>query len=166
MTNPTELAGPTGVIVEKIVDQQMLDAAYSVRFDVFVEEQKVPVEEELDALDTDPTTIHVLALDGTWPQEQALGTARLLPTPGHPGHFHIGRVAVRESARGRKVGAALMLALEQIARDVTAAGEVVIELSAQIQATPFYLKLGYEPVSGEQYLDAGIPHQDMIKTIA
>ncbi|XCB30317.1 GNAT family N-acetyltransferase [Arcanobacterium hippocoleae] len=48
-----------------------------------------------------------------------------------------------------------------VARFASAAGKVEIEISAQVQAVPFYKSLGYELRSCEVYLDAGIAHQDM-----
>lgn len=155
----------SNVVVTVVSTEELLERAYQVRLKVFVEEQLVPLEEEIDALDVDPNTVHVLAIDTL--SGSALGTARLLPTPGKPGHFHIGRVAVDSYHRGRNVGAALMTSLERIAvsRTQPDAVPVVIELSAQIQASGFYHRLGYEQISQRQYLDAGILHVDMAKTL-
>jgi predicted GNAT family N-acyltransferase len=161
MTQDTVTAG--GVRVERIENEVLLQAAYDVRLEVFVHEQQVPPDEEIDALDTDPTTTHVLALDVA--TGKALGTARLLPNAERPGHFHIGRVAVRKEARGRQIGAALMRALEDIAAQETD-GPAEIELSAQIQASGFYRTLGYEQSGDHEYLDAGIRHIDMKKKLA
>lgn len=166
MTTQVEPENHSEVLVVKVTNQAMLEQAYAVRLEVFVNEQDVPLEEELDALDTDPTTIHVIAVESVNPSGGALGTARLLPTPGQPTHFHIGRVAVHKSARGRDVGAALMGALEQVAVSLCAPEPAVIELSAQIQASGFYRRLGYEQHREEQYLDAGIWHVDMVKTLS
>lgn len=166
MTTTPSADLPADVIVVKVTSHEMLERAYAVRLEVFVQEQNVPIEEELDQLDTDPTTTHVLALDAQNPDGPALGTARLLPTPNVSHHFHIGRVAVRASARGRNVGAALMSALENRAAQECAPNEAHVELSAQIQASGFYKKLGYEQVSDRQYLDAGILHVDMGKTVS
>ncbi|MCK6396686.1 MAG: GNAT family N-acetyltransferase, partial [Zoogloea sp.] len=47
--------------------------ASPIRFTVFVDEQKVPVELELDEFD--PLSCHALALAG----DEAIGTGRLLP---------------------------------------------------------------------------------------
>lgn len=151
-----------GFSVVEVSSDEQLQHAYDVRLEVFVAEQNVPVEEELDALDTDPTTTHVIAVDDA--TGETLGTARLLPAPNQPGHFHIGRVAVRKSARGRKIGVALLSVLEDVAQMQSSSSATVIELSAQTQATGFYSKIGYEQLSEKQYLDAGIWHVDMAKT--
>ncbi|MCF2705670.1 GNAT family N-acetyltransferase [Arcanobacterium haemolyticum] len=132
-------------------------ACFDIRLEVFVEEQHVPIDEEIDAHDSDSSTIHVLAdVDG-----EAAGTLRVLPEG--PGHCHIGRVALRKVARGTGLGRKIMdyaaeVALERCCDDT---GTVVIELSAQVQAIGFYEACGYELIPGEPYLDAGIPHRDM-----
>ncbi len=113
---------------------------------VFVEEQNVPAEMEID--DWDPKSVHAVAFDG---DGHALGTGRLLPDG------HIGRMAVLESARGAGIGSALLETLMNAAR---ARGHREAVLSAQTHAVPFYRRHGYE-ICGTEYLDAGIPHVDM-----
>lgn len=168
-----------------VTDRAGLEEAWRIRFEVFVDEQHVPPEEEVDARDEDPATLHALAfLDGV-----PVATGRVLPD-GTPGHVHVGRVAVRAAARGSGVGASIMAHLEGMALaeygipgdaetlgdaetpgDAGTSGEprhltVRIALSAQESAVGFYSRLGYSPVSGERYLDAGIWHQDMARTVA
>jgi predicted GNAT family N-acyltransferase len=120
--------------------------AAPIRYKVFVEEQKVPEESEID--DWDPLCVHALAYgdDG-----RPLGTGRLLPDG------HIGRMAVLHEARQLGVGSALLTALMQDARR---AGHAQALLSAQTHAIPFYRRHGYAVVGGE-YMDCGIPHVDM-----
>jgi predicted GNAT family N-acyltransferase len=120
--------------------------AVPVRHTVFVEEQKVPAEIELDEFD--PASLHALAFG---PDEGVLGTGRLLPDG------HIGRMAVLRQARGAGVGAALLRALMQAAR---ARGDREVMLSAQTHAIPFYERFGFV-AEGEEYDDAGIPHRAM-----
>lgn len=122
------------------------ELAAPIRFTVFVVEQKVPAEEEIDAWD--PLSVHALALDAAG---HALGTGRLLPDG------HIGRMAVLREARGRGVGSALLTALMAEARR---RGHAHAVLSAQVHAIDFYRRHGYAVVSGE-YLDCGIAHVDM-----
>lgn len=124
----------------------MRAAAERVRFTVFVEEQKVPAEIELDEFD--PVSLHALAFgaDGA-----VLGTGRLLPDG------HIGRMAVLREARGAGVGSALLRALMQAARS---RGDRRVVLSAQTHAIPFYERFGFV-AEGEEYDDAGIPHRRM-----
>lgn len=146
-----------------VTTREELAAVWDVRFAVFVEEQGVPREVEVDDLDEAPTTSHVLAVDddGT-----VVGTGRLLLDG--PGHVHLGRLAVLAEHRGRRVGALLVRAIEALALERHAAGEppaVEVVLSAQESAMGFYAALGYAAVSGERYLDAGIWHQDMARTL-
>jgi predicted GNAT family N-acyltransferase len=122
------------------------DEAAPIRYAVFVDEQKVPAEIELD--DWDALSLHALALDA---QGRVLGTGRLLPDG------HIGRMAVLQSARGQGVGTALLRALLQAAR---ARGDREVVLSAQTHAMPFYEKAGFI-AEGDDYDDAGIPHRQM-----
>jgi predicted GNAT family N-acyltransferase len=122
------------------------DEAAPIRYAVFVDEQKVPAEIELD--DWDALSLHALALDA---QGRVLGTGRLLPDG------HIGRMAVLQSARGQGVGSALLRALLQAAR---ARGDREVVLSAQTHAMPFYEKAGFI-AEGDEYDDAGIPHRQM-----
>jgi predicted GNAT family N-acyltransferase len=116
-----------------------------IRFTVFVDEQKVPAEMELD--EHDPVCVHVVAKSAG----RAVGTGRLLPDG------HIGRMAVLREARGQGVGAAMLLALMEKARQ---RGDKEVALSAQTHAIGFYRKHGFVE-EGPEYLDAGIPHQSM-----
>jgi predicted GNAT family N-acyltransferase len=122
------------------------DEAVAIRYSVFVEEQLVPEDLEID--DFDPVSVHALAraADGS-----AVGTGRLLPDG------HIGRMAVLRQARGRGVGSALLRALMNESRQ---RGNRDAMLSAQVHAAAFYERHGYV-VEGEPYDDAGIPHVAM-----
>ncbi|TAM90851.1 MAG: GNAT family N-acetyltransferase [Candidimonas sp.] len=119
--------------------------ATAIRAEVFVREQHVPRELELDARDAD--SIHALAYDGIL----AIGTGRLLPDA------HIGRMAVRKPYRRRGVGSLLLEALLAEARR-RGDGEVV--LAAQLHAIPFYRRHGFV-AEGAVFLDAGIEHITM-----
>ncbi|WP_148220680.1 GNAT family N-acetyltransferase [Xylanimonas cellulosilytica] len=153
----------TLLTVERVTTPEQLAEAFAVRTDVFVVEQQVPEELELDDLDHATTTTHVLARTGAG---EVVGTARLLTDPEHPGEVHVGRVAVRATARGTGAGAALMRALEEVALAEHAGpdGTVRVLLSAQVQAIGFYERLGYV-VHGPVYLDAGIDHRDAAKVL-
>jgi predicted GNAT family N-acyltransferase len=121
------------------------DEAQRIRFTVFVEEQRVPPELEMD--EHDPRCIHALALaDG-----QAIGTGRLLPDG------HIGRMAVLKDWRGRGAGRALLRALVEAARQ---RGDREVALNAQVQVLGFYRAEGFEP-EGSVFEEAGIDHQAM-----
>lgn len=132
---------------------QDLEACLKLRFEVFVDEQGVPVEEERDALDD--TATHLLALqDGT-----PVGTARIV---FQDDTAKIGRVCVVKTARGTGLGAKLIEACVCVARNQ--AGVTRAKLGAQTHAIGFYEKVGFE-VYGPVYLDAGIDHRDMVKPL-
>ncbi|WP_288408077.1 GNAT family N-acetyltransferase [uncultured Herbaspirillum sp.] len=120
--------------------------AQPIRFEVFVDEQQVPAEIELD--DMDPHCLHAVAYDDAG---QPLATGRLLPDG------HIGRMAVRKAGRGKGVGGAVLQALMQAARQ---RGDVEVILNAQVQAEGFYQAHGFAR-EGEEFTEAGIAHITM-----
>lgn len=121
----------------------------AIRFEVFVEEQKVPVEEEIDA--NDPLSIHAIV----WIDGEAAACGRLLPDG------HIGRMAVRQPYRGLGLGGLVLQHLMQRARQ---RGDREVVLSAQTHALGFYEKFGFV-AEGSVYLDCKIPHRDMRKIL-
>ena len=118
-----------------------------IREKVFIAEQAVPPELEWDT--EDAQAVHFLAYEGDY----AIGTARLLPDG------QIGRVSVLKDWRGLNVGDALLAA---VIAEAERRGLHEQRLSAQVQATPFYERHGFRILS-EEYLDAGIPHVDMLR---
>ena len=123
--------------------------AAPIRFAVFVQEQGVPPEIELD--DMDGRCLHAVAFHDNLP----VGTARLLPDG------HIGRMAVLGEWRGRGVGGRMLATLIERAR---ARGDREVALSAQVHAVPFYRAHGFVE-EGAEYLEAGIRHQSMRKVL-
>ncbi len=134
----------------RLADWQADRAALrAIREQVFVREQSVPLEMEWDEFDI--VSRHVLAEASGRP----IGTGRLLPDG------HIGRMAVLPEWRGQGVGGALLQTLLDTAR---AAGHERAVLNAQVQATAFYRRFGFEP-EGEAFLDADIPHVAMFRRL-
>ena len=88
------------------------------------------------------------------------------PSSEHPGRVHLGRLAVRSIARGTGLGARVVAALEQTALSHSGRSSVEMVLSAQERAMGFYERCGYRVLSGHRYLDAGIWHQDMARTVS
>ena len=119
--------------------------AKRIRFTVFVQEQAVPPELEMD--EQDAQCVHALA----YSDDRAIGTGRLLPDG------HIGRMAVVRDWRGRGAGKAMLRSLIDAARR---RGQREVALSAQVHAVEFYSAEGFEP-EGAVYEEAGIPHQAM-----
>lgn len=125
-----------------------LPTCHALRRAVFILEQNVPPELELDGLDA--TATHLLATVDDHP----VGTARLI-TKDDTGK--IGRVCVLSAHRGAGLGEQLILAAMDHFR---AAGLTRAYLSSQSHAIPFYERLGFV-AEGPDYDDAGIPHRDM-----
>jgi predicted GNAT family N-acyltransferase len=129
-----------------------LDAARALRIDVFVGEQGVSVDEELDGRDDEAT--HLVAVDA----DHVVGTCRLL---GAAPRVRLGRLAVAASARRRGVASALLAHAEQWARE-QGADEIV--LAAQTTALPLYAQAGYI-ARGARFMEAGIEHVMMHKLL-
>ena len=133
--------------------EQEVAGLRALRLEVFVKEQGVPEELELDALDE--TAIHAVASEGGI----VVGTGRLILTA--PGEAQIGRMAVRRSARRRGIGGQILRFLETEAK---ASGSTRVELHAQRYVSKFYRQHGYEE-EGDPFVEAGIEHVLMRKTL-
>lgn len=131
---------------------------FNLRTEVFVNEQNVPIELELDEKDNSEHTIHI----GYFNVDELIGVARLIDMDKEV--IHIGRVAIDKNHRGEGIGHKLILGCEDIAKKVLNR-DFNIELSAQVYVETFYKKLGYNRINNNIYIDAGIEHIDMRKTI-
>jgi len=143
------MAGMDVIKVKKISSEAEFAKAYSIRLRVFVREQGVPKEIELD--EEDKTATHFLAaLDG-----RPVGTARLIIKRGEA---RIGRMAVLKSCRSKGVGKELLKSAVRLARQ---RGVRKIFLHAQVQVIGFYEKMGFRSV-GPAFTEAGIRHRKMV----
>ncbi len=132
--------------------------ACAIRTTVFVHEQGVPPDEEIDEHDrTDREAVHVIARDDAG---EPIGAGRYYRT--EPSTVRIGRMAVLASHRGRGVGAFVLAALLSEAEK---RGYDRAHLHAQTHAREFYIKNGFID-DGEQLWDAGILHQPMTRKLA
>ncbi|MBO0962586.1 GNAT family N-acetyltransferase [Neobacillus sp. MM2021_6] len=138
--------------VKIVENQNELEDAFSVRKIVFVEEQNVPLEEEIDQFE-DVATHFVMYQEGA-----PVGAGRFRIVDGYG---KVERICVMKEARKTGTGKALMNEIESYAQ---MQGLHKLKLNAQTQAIPFYARLGYEVVS-EEFMDAGIPHRTMIKEV-
>ncbi len=127
------------------------DAAYAIRYAVFVEEQGISAELEID--DYDPIAEHALA----YVDNQCVATARIYLDEQGPSKAKIGRMAVLREFRGQGIGTAL---LGESIRAGMMQGASIFELHAQQSAVPFYAKLQFKP-DGAIFDEVGIPHQCM-----
>ncbi|CEI84527.1 N-acetyltransferase [Oceanobacillus oncorhynchi subsp. incaldanensis] len=141
------------MLVKTARTPEELQDVYHIRNEVFVDEQNVPSEEEIDEFDK--TATHFIAYD----EETPVAAARLRFT--EDGYGKLERICVLKSQRGKSIGKKIMQKMEQeiIQQDFHKA-----KLNAQTHAQNFYQKLGYEVTSGE-FMDAGIPHVTMIKKL-
>ncbi|KAJ3116632.1 hypothetical protein HDU96_009187 [Phlyctochytrium bullatum] len=167
--------------IVKVSSKDELEAAYDIRVKVFHEEQGYGLEEEFD--DIDGIATHLIALHPTSallarlpatppprklpviaarPEDTVVGTVRVWVVDADGGKLgRLGRLAVVNEARGLKLGVGLVKEGEEAVR---ALGGTRMELHAQVPKRGFYDKLGYTAV-GEEYLEDGTPHINMVKTL-
>jgi predicted GNAT family N-acyltransferase len=132
-----------------LTEQEKKDA-FSVRREVFIVEQGVPEEEEIDQFEEEAT--HIVLYDG----DQPVGAGRFRLVDGYG---KVERICVLPSYRNKGAGKMIMEAIEHIAKERSIDK---LKLNAQTHAEPFYKKLGYETVS-DVFMEAGIPHVTMTK---
>ena len=145
-------------MIKILKSKEELNLGFALRIEVFVKEQKVPIELELDDKDHSDNTVHI----GYFHDDNLIGVARLIDMDKDV--IHIGRVVIDKEYRGQGIGRELIIGCENIAQQILKR-KTIIELSAQIQAENFYKSLGYNRVNDKIYLDAGIEHVNMRKVI-
>ena len=130
------------------VSSDLGSLALRLRREVFVIEQHVPPEVELDAYDL--TCTHIVALlDG-----DVVGTLRIVFLPEHA---KFGRVAVAASARGKGIATKMVNFAMAFARS---RGETRFYLTSQTDKVALYQKLGFTAY-GAKFQDGGMPHLAM-----
>ncbi|WP_144939592.1 GNAT family N-acetyltransferase [Paenibacillus sp. 32O-W] len=145
--------------IVEVQTQEELDQCLSVRKEVFVIEQKVPEDLEIDEYDRSPGACsHWLALDGSNPA----GTGRWIFYGEEADTAKLQRLAILSRYRGTGLGSRLLNALENSARE---AGAQYAVLDGQCHTEAFYVKHGYVTVSKEPFLEAGIWHVRMRKRL-
>ena len=125
--------------------------ALFIRYQVFVNEQKVPEKLEIDDLEN--SSMHLVL----YQSGQATATARLHKLNSES--YKVQRVAVLKKFREKGFGKLLMKEIEKRAKKEKATQLV---LDSQNSAISFYKKLAYT-VSSSEFMDAGIPHHQMTK---
>ncbi|MFE8700447.1 GNAT family N-acetyltransferase [Cytobacillus sp. FJAT-54145] len=138
--------------VKIVTNEKEFADALEVRKVVFVNEQQVPMEEEIDQFESEST--HFVLYDN----EEPIGAGRFRVVDGYG---KVERICVMKDKRKSGSGKAIMLKIEQFAIE---SGVSALKLNAQTHAIPFYENLGYEVISVE-FLDAGIPHKTMKKNV-
>lgn len=135
----------------KIVEtKEEKEQAFHVRTVVFVDEQKVSIEEELDQYEDE--AIHFIGYKDLKP----IAASRLRWVDDYG---KLERICILKEHRGKSHGTEIIQAMET---EVIKKGYTKTKLNAQTRAVDFYKRLGYKIISGE-FLDAGIPHVTMTK---
>jgi len=131
-----------------ITTENDLQTAFAIPKAVFIEEQQIPASEEYDEFDAlDAACEHILV----YVNAQPVGTGRLRVVDGYG---KLERICILEEYRKYGLGKVIIQTLEKLAQEK---GLTKSKLSAQVYAEGFYEKLGYTR-TGEEYMDAGIPH--------
>lgn len=135
------------------LDSEIYQDALAIRYEVFVEEQNVPRDLEVDELETE--TFHIVLYN----KIEKLATARILELENQV--YKVQRVAVLKKYRKKGIGKRLIQVIEEKVRERS--GQK-LTLGSQNTAIPFYEKLGYT-TEGPEFMDAEIPHHTMTKTL-
>lgn len=139
--------------VQLIGDNTQLEQAFNIRKEVFVEEQKVALEDEIDAFEDEAR--HFLATLNNQP----CGAARWRYTTKG---IKLERFAVLPSFRGKGVASALVQAvLDDIAQQPDTNGKPLY-MHAQVEVVPLYKKFGFE-ITGDLFVECDIEHYPMEK---
>jgi predicted GNAT family N-acyltransferase len=145
-----------GVELFDITDRARMDAALGVRFTVFVDEQHVPADDEIDAHDrSDPAARHALLRDG----ERAVAAGRYYAAAD--GAAQIGRMAVLAEYRRHGLGRRI---LDALVDDARSRGFTRAALNAQVHAAAFYAAAGFAPF-GATLVECDILHQPMERVL-
>lgn len=138
--------------IKKVTSLKEKQDAFFIRECVFVKEQKVPVELELDEFDS--KAIHFVGYKNDKPI--AASRLRSLDNSGK-----LERICVLKDYRGKAYGREMIKEME---KQIVSSGISNSILNAQTHAVSFYKRLGYETIS-EPFMDAGIPHVTMKKKL-
>jgi len=141
------------ILINKASNPADMQKCFDIRLKVFVHGQNVPLEEEID--DNDAVSDHYLLHVANAPA----GTARVRIIDDYA---KIERVAVLEEHQGKGLGKELLLRILTDLKQKNAVKKA--KLSSQVYAIPFYEKLGFL-VCSEVYMDANIPHKDMVLNV-
>ena len=136
----------------KWFDAGIIDDSFkNLRIDIFVKEQGVPEENELDDYDMQVPHL-VIFSDG-----EAVATGRVIPYGEDT--VKIGRIAVKKDKRGLHLGEKIVL---ELLRQSKEDGAKTVRVGAQTHAVGFYEKCGFSLVGTPEYMEENIPHYDMI----
>lgn len=138
----------------EVINDQMLQDCFKIRKEVFVKEQHVPEDNEIDKYED--TAIHIIGYDE---DNQPIVTARIRMLEGAIGKVE--RVAILKEYRGLGLGLKLLQFAEKIAHEHHLTH---LTMHAQYYAIPFYEKLGYI-TTGQPFYEENIKHIVMNKNM-
>lgn len=138
------------ITIKQVQTEQDYQTCLEIRRTVFIEEQNVPAEKEVDAFEKD--SIHFLALVDKKPA--ATGRMRIKKS-----FIKFERIATLPAYRRQGIASKMLLKMQEVAQQDYPS--YLMAMHAQKDAIPFYLKLGWIAL-GEIFYEAGIPHQLMI----
>lgn len=155
LVNNLDREGKKMIEVKRVKTRLQLEKEFNIRQEVFVKEQGVPPEVELDDFDTlhAPCKHILVEVDG-----EAVGTGRVRFVDEFG---KLERICVLKQHRNLGLGKVIVKELEQIAREQ---GMKKVKLHSQSHAKEFYEKLGYE-VQSDEFMEEGIPHYLMVKEL-
>lgn len=139
--------------IQVVHNEIQLRHIIKIREEVFIQEQEIPYDLEIDEHDRldDPVCKHFLFIVDGMPA----GCARAIDNGNDA--IKIQRIAISKNYRKKGYGSYLLKAVEEYYQSNH------YKLSAQEYAIPFYVRNGYQVVNDVSYLDANIPHKDMEK---
>ena len=141
------------VMIEQVSCPADLEHCFNIRKEVFIKEQNVPESLEIDGLDKECDQ-YLLRYN-----DIPCATARIRLQKDTA---KIERMAINANYRKKGLGKRL---LEFMLKDCLYRYKIKqFELSAQCHAIEFYEKLGFK-VCSDTYLDAGIQHKMMRKSV-
>lgn len=138
--------------IKVATSKQEVHDAFHIRTIVFVKEQNVSLEEEMDSFDD--TAIHFIG----YLMDHPMAASRLRWVENYG---KLERLCVLKKHRGKSFGTKMIQVMEN---KILKNGYHKSQLNAQTHAIKFYEQLGYKVISGK-FLDAGIPHVTMTKQL-
>lgn len=147
------------LVVKQVSSEEELQSALEVRKEVFVKEQGVSINIEVDEYDylLNKDVIHFLLLDN----HKVIGTLRIIDKEEY---LKIGRVAILKDYRKKGFGKYFLEQVMKIVEDnnLLNISNKYFNLESQVRAIKFYNKLGFLEY-GEEFEEAGIQHRKMKK---
>ncbi|RIA93680.1 acyl-CoA N-acyltransferase [Glomus cerebriforme] len=139
-----------------VTTQKEKEKCFQMRIEVFVKEQKIPVENEIDEYDSSLDCHHFLVLKNTQP----IGTIRIYPYNDNI-TAKIGRISILKEYRGNGIGTLLISKVESFAKSQLGYKKCI--LHAQKNKSSWYENRGYKVLNEEIFYEEGIEHIKMGK---